>query len=335
MHLSQWNVCIIQGGVLRKPFQQDPSALVLYRHLQAHYPDMRYYSAYEAGFCGCTAHYQLKALGIENIIFNPADVSQTHKEKVRKTDSIDAAKIARSLSHGDLRCIHIPPKWRLDDRNLIRLRMAQISDIKRMKSRVRHFMHTNGIQIPPEYSRHWTQAFIRWIQDTSFAMANSTGETLGLMCNTIIKMLDEHKALNRRLIELMKTERYRQDYDLLRTVPGVGCVTAITLLLECGDLTDFKSAEAFCSFVGLVPDAYQSGSHSVDCPITRRRHKALRYMITECAWRAICRDSHLSDLYVAYSRRMPRPKAIVKVANKLAKIIKFVLKNKQVYDPPR
>lgn len=335
VHLSQWNVCIIHGGITRRSFQQAPSASVLYRHLQTHYPDMLYFSAYEAGFCGCTAHYELEALGIKNIIFNAADVSQTHKEKTRKTDSIDAAKIARSLFHGELRCIHIPPRWRLDDRNLLRLRTTQVSDIKRMKSRLRHFMHTNGIQIPPEYGRHWTQGFIHWIQDTSVDMANSTGESLGLMCGTLIKMLDEHKALNRRLIELMKTERYRQDYNLLRTVPGVGCVTAITLLLECGDLADFKSAEAFCSFVGLVPDAYQSGTHSADCGITRRRHKTLRYMLTECAWRAVCKDSHLSDLYVEYSRRMPRTKAIVKIANKLAKIIKFVLKNKKAYAQPK
>ncbi len=335
VHLSQWNVCIIHGGIARKPFQQSPSASVLYRHLQAHYPGMRYYSAYEAGFCGCTAHYELEALGIRNIIFNAADVSQTNKEKARKTDSIDAAKIARSLFHGELRCIHIPPKWRLADRNLIRLRSTQISDIKRMKSRLRHFMHTNGIHIPPEYCRSWTQGFIRWIQNTSAGMANSTGDTLGLMCSTLVKMLDGHKALNHRLVGLMRTERYRQDYNLLRTVPGVGCVTAITLLLECGDLADFKSAEAFCSFVGLVPDAYQSGSHSVDCGITRRRHKTLRYMLTECAWRAISRDSHLSGLYVHYTRRMAKPKAIVKIANKLAKIIKFVLKNKKAYAPPK
>ncbi len=335
VHLKQWNVSIIQGGSIRKPFQQSPDALTLFHHLQRHFPDMEYYSAYESGFCGCTAHYELKALGIENIIFNAADISQTHKEKVRKTDGVDSAKIARSLSHGELRCIHIPPQWRLDDRNLIRLRSTQVSDLKRMKIRIRHFMHTNGIKIPQEFSSRWTKAFINWILERSASLNNSTGESLRLMCQSLIKMMDEHRVLNRRLIELMKTERYCADYELLRTVPGIGAVTAITLLLECGDLADFKSAEAFCSFVGLVPDAYQSGEHNADCSMTRRRHRTLRYMLTECAWRAISRDSHLSGLYVHYTRRMAKPKAIVKIANKLAKIIKFVLKNKKAYAPPK
>lgn len=334
VHLAQWNVCIIQGGIMRKPFQQSPSAACLHQHLQKHFKGMRYYSAYEAGFCGCTAHYELLELGIENIIFNAADVSQTHKERSRKTDAIDAAKIARSLSHGDLHCIHIPPQWRLADRNLIRLRESQISDIKRMKSRVRHFMHSNGIAIPKEYSTRWPLAFFDWILATADSLGNSTGKTLGLMCESLVRLIGEHKALNKRLMELMRTERYEGDYALLRSVPGVGATTAVTLLLECGDLADFKSAEAFCSFLGLVPDVYQSGDHNPDCSMTRRRHKTLRYMLTECAWRAIAKDKHLSDLYVEYCRRMPKQKSIVKIANKLAKIIKFVLKNKTPYVAP-
>ena len=70
VHLRQWNVCIYQGGIARKPFQQSPSASVLLAHLKAHYPEMNYYSAYEAGVCGCSVHYELLAAGIENIIFN-------------------------------------------------------------------------------------------------------------------------------------------------------------------------------------------------------------------------------------------------------------------------
>lgn len=334
VHLAHWNVCIIQGGIKRKPFQQPPSAATLLSHLMKHYPGMHYYSAYEAGFCGCTVHYELQKLGIDNIIFNAADVSQTNKEKVRKTDSIDAAKIARSLAHGDLHCIHIPPQWRLEDRNLIRLRSTQISDIKRQKSRLRHFLHTNGIHIPEEYGSSWPQKFFEWIRQRASELNNNTGDALLRMCDSLSRALDEHQDLNRQLIELMKTERYDKDYSLLRTVPGVGAVTAITVLLECGDLVDFSSADAFCAFVGLVPDSEQSANHDPDCNITQRRHKTLRYMLTECAWRAIRQDQYFSDLYAKYCKRMPKQKAIVKIANKLAKIIKFVLKNKMAYAKP-
>lgn len=335
VHLRQWNVCIIQGGIRRKAFQQSPDAGCLKSHLQRNFPGMEYFSAYEAGVCGTSVHYGLEAAGIRNIIFNAADISQTHKEKVRKTDAVDASKIARALANGELRCIHIPPQWRAADRNLLRLRSAQVSDIKRLKIRIRHCLHTNGIRIPAEYCNgHWTKAFFDWLSGTAAALSNPTGEAVHMMVGTLRGLLDEHRKLDKRLVQLMETPRYASDYGLLRTVPGVGAVTATTILLECGDLADFKSAEAFCAFVGLVPDIDRSDRHDGHCGITRRRHRVLRYMLTECAWRAIRKDGHLSKLYCSYNKRMPAAKAVVKIANKLAKLIKFVLKNKTAYVQP-
>lgn len=331
VHLRQWNVCIIQGGIKRKAFQQSPDAKTLKAYMERNFPNMQYFSAYEAGVCGASVHYALEDVGIHNIIFNAADISQTHKEKVRKTDAVDASKIARALANGELHCIHIPPRWRVDDRNLLRVRNAQISDIKRQKARTRHFLHTNGFRIPDEFCKHWSKAFFAWLYELVDSLDNSTGEALMVMVDNLSGQLVEHRKLNRRLLELMNTERYATDYKLLRTVPGVGIITAVTILLECGDLSDFKSAEAFCAFVGLVPDIDRSDTHDGHCGITRRRHRVLRYMLTECAWRALKDDEHLSRLYAAYSQRMPRQKSIVKIANKLAKMIKFVLKNKTAY----
>lgn len=331
VHLKQWNVCIIQGGRQRKPFQQNPSAETLKQHLQKNYPGLRYYSAYEAGVCGCSIHYDLISVGIDNIIFNAADVSQTGKERVRKTDAVDAAKIARSLANGDLSCIHIPPRWRVADRNMLRLRSAQVSDLKRLKIRLRHYLHVNGIRIPAEFSSRWTLGFIGWLKGMVPELDSSTGYALSMMVARVEDAIAQVKAQDRRLLELMKHDNYARDYALLRSVPGVGAITAVTLLLECGDLSDFPSAESFCAFVGLVPDTDISDGHKGKCGITRRRHKTLRYMLTECAWRATATDEELSGLYAAYSRRMPPAKAIVKIANKLAKRIKFVLRNKTAY----
>lgn len=332
VHLNQWNVCIHQGGITRKAFQQPADAMTLLKYLQRNYPSMNYLSAYEAGVCGTSVHYNLMDLGIKNIIINAADVSQTHKEKVRKTDAVDASKIARALANGELRSIHIPPQWRVTDRNLLRLRATQVSDIKRQKIRVRHFLHNNGIAIPEEFRHHrWPKAFLVWLLQTGKDLDNTTGVTLKMMTDSLSRLLEEHRRLNRRLLELMKEERYANDYNLLLSIPGIGRITAISILLECGDLTDFRSAEAFCSYVGLVPDIHRSDTHDGRCGITHRRHKMLRYMLTECAWRAIRKDEHLSRLYVSYTSHMPCAKAIVKIANKLAKIIKFVLKNKTKY----
>ena len=49
------------------------------------------------------------------------DVSSSDKEKKRKTDKVDALKLARNLASGDLTGIHVPDKDLQKERNLIRL----------------------------------------------------------------------------------------------------------------------------------------------------------------------------------------------------------------------
>ena len=80
-----------------------PSAARLYEHLCRNYPEGSYHSAYEAGFCGFTPHYELTALGIDNIVFNPADINDSQKERVRKCDIVDCSKICRNLEQGNLK----------------------------------------------------------------------------------------------------------------------------------------------------------------------------------------------------------------------------------------
>ena len=63
---------------------------------------------YEAGFCGFWIHERLTALGIDNIVVNPADVPTKSSEKLRKSDAVDSGKLARSLRANELKGIYTP-----------------------------------------------------------------------------------------------------------------------------------------------------------------------------------------------------------------------------------
>lgn len=334
VHLKQWNVCIYQGGICRKTFQQSPSVEALMSHLQTYYGGMQYYSAYEAGFCGLHIHYALCEAGIHNVVFNPADIAQRDKDRKRKTDKVDARKIAMALARGELENILILPAWRIDDRNLLRIRNHCVDNVMRSKIRLRHFLHFNGIAIPDEFKAgHWSHAFIDWLKSLSIQDTTSSMQALAVAIDVLEGDMNQLKEINDKILELMSTDRYERDYRLLRTIPGIGPTTAFTLLLECGDISTFSSADKFCAFIGVVPDIDQSDTHNGRCGITRRRHRVLRYMLTEAAWRAIKIDPGLSKLYCKYCCRMAKQKSIVKIAHKLAKMIKFVLSNKEPYAP--
>ena len=333
VHLRQWHVAITQGGITRKPFMQDPRVEVLLNHLKKNYPDCNYYSAYEAGFCGFAIHHSLVQAGINNIVVNAADIPHSDKERVRKTDSVDSAKISRELSKGTLKSVFIPSIEQHNDRAYLRCRQMIINDIKRTKARIRHALHSNGIVIPKEFSPgSWTKAFISWIEGLcTQELKDGVAAYISSMLETLSYQQTSLKDIETLIKNLMQSEKYQKNYLLLRSVPGMGDITIQTILLECGDLSAFSSADKFCSFIGLVPDMKQSDRHNPNCSITQRRHKTMRYMFTECAWRAIHTDESLSRCFARYCRTMPKTKAIIRIANKLAKIAKFALKNQTQY----
>lgn len=333
VHLNQWHIAITQGGITRKPFVQSPNVEALLNHLTKNYPGCNYYSAYEAGFCGFSIHRSLIAAGISNIVVNAADIPHSDKERVRKTDSVDAAKISRELSKGTLKSVFIPSVEQQNDRAYLRCRQMIVNDIKRIKARIRHALHSNGITIPKEFPRRsWSIPFVGWIEKLCIEdLSEGVSTFITSMLDTLSQQQARLKEIETRIRFLMQSEKYQKNYTLLHSIPGMGDVTIHTILLECGDLSSFTSADKFCSFIGLVPDMHQSDNHNPKCNITQRRHKTMRYMFTECAWRAIHTDESMSKCYAHYCRNMPKTKAIIRLANKLAKITKFVLKNQTPY----
>ena len=133
-------------------------------------------------------------------------------------------------------------------------------------------------------------------------------------------------------IELLsKTEKYEKNFDLLRTIPGIGQITAMTILTELENIGRFNSLDKLCSFIGLVPSTNSSGDIERTGDITSRGHKVLRSALIESAWVAARVDPALAKRYNHYCKRMNANKAIIRIAKKLLSRIRYVLKNKQPY----
>ncbi len=119
-HLKSWKTTIIVEGTFYKTLSQDPSAELLFSYLQKNFPRANYFSAYEASFCGFTAHRELNKLGIKNIVVNPADIPTTDKERKQKEDARDSRKIAEQLAASKLKAIYVPNIETEGDRALLR-----------------------------------------------------------------------------------------------------------------------------------------------------------------------------------------------------------------------
>lgn len=332
VHLKNWKVTVLTENSLARTFSQDPSPKNLYSFLSREFPDGNYLSAYESGFSGYKAHRQLKDLGIDNIIVNPADIPTTDKERKQKEDRRDSKKIAKSLKGGILTGIYIPSEEIIELRSLIRYRKTLVKEISRHKTRIKSFLYFHGVDLPVDYfsSPHWSARFSTWVKsiETKTTWGSSV---LGSTMSNVEHMRKELLSINQMLRSINKESQYSSILNLLQSVPGIGLIASFTFLSELEDIKRFKSVDRLCSFVGLIPRTNSSGENDKVGSITTRSNKPLRSIIIEAAWVASRIDPVLSQSYVEFSRRMKPTEAIVKIAKKLLTRIRYVLKNNTEY----
>ena len=139
--------------------------------------------------------------------------------------------------------------------------------------------------------------------------------------------------LNRNILALSRTDEYRANVLLLRTVPGISTLTAMTLLTELNSMNRFSSLDRLASYVGLIPNTNSSGEKNTTTGITNRRNPALRGILIESAWVAVRKDPAMIMAFDRLCTHMTKTKAIVHIARKLLNRIRYVLKNQQEYVP--
>jgi transposase len=190
-----------------------------------------------------------------------------------------------------------------------------------------------GIHLPEELlNSHWSRRFIRWLE--SIRMEKASGDmALKIHLEELKHLRQIIASLNRAILALARTEQYRTPVRLLKSVPGISTLTAMTLLTELSDLARFPSLDEMSSYVGLIPDTHSSGEKEHAGEITQRRHRQLRCLLIEASWVAIRKDPVMLMAFARYCKRMRKTRAIVKVARKLLNRIRYVLKNQAEYVP--
>jgi transposase len=334
VHLKSWTVCIMSEHLEHKKFTQPPSGKALYTYLSNTFPGATYHSVYEAGFSGFWAHRQLESLGINSIVTHAADVPTSQKEKLGKDDPVDSGKLARSLRSGELEAIYVPSESTLEEREPVRTRATLVKDMTRFKNRIKCFLYFYGVQYPERFTKsgsHRSKNFMNRLKEEVHLTRESGKQSL----NLLIREVEEQRKLLllaiRQIRKLSTIEKYASSVDLLKTVPGIGLITAMTFLTEMETVERFQNTGHFASFVGLVPTGRHSGEKKSDGEMTFRGKPSLKKSIVESSWIAVRKDPALCLAYNKLVKRMKPNNAIIRIARKLLNRIYFVLKNKQAY----
>lgn len=336
VHLKQWAVSVRTAHITKRPFSQSPDAKALKTYLTNEFPDAEYYSAYEAGFCGFAPHHELESLGIHNIVFNAADISDTQKERLRKTDAVDCVKISRNLLNGELDPIYVPGRIVEGYRNMYKLRINAVKSRTRMKNRIKSLLYRCGISYPEQFANphnHWSKAFRNWLREEAEKMSIGSKFTMLELVDTLEDLNSKLLRYDREICKILKTDDYAHMDETLRTIPGIGRQFSAALCFFIVDINRFETDDALASFIGLVPDTRSSGDYDVKRGITYRCNKTLRTLLIETAWRAVAKDPALAAAFTAYCNRgLSHNASIIRIARKIVNRIRYVLRSGNKYE---
>jgi len=325
MHQKSWQVAQYYDGLTLGNHHLTSNCQSVVNFLRKRYPGAALKCVYESGSWGFELQRALTAAGIHCIVTNASDVPGSNKEKMNKTDKVDALRLARHYAAGILKGIHVPEQALQKERNLIRFRKKLRGDLTRSKNRLKGLLKFQGIDIPEVFNgATWSHNFMNWIE------VQATKDSL--LEDTLLLMLDQVRLLrqlllksDRKLRALRYSDKYKKHADLLISIPGIGCITAMLFLMEVGDIHRFSTFDQLNSFVGFYPGSHSSGEKEQDTGITQRRHNQLRTALVESAWIAIRVDPALLEAYQQLVKKMKGSEAIVRIARKLLRRMRAIL----------
>ncbi len=331
VHKKSWNVTIRSNSIVLKTFSMNPNPKEISNYMKKNYPKGKCFSVYEAGFSGYEAHRNLLKYGFENIVVSPTDIPTSGKERTYKTDKNDSKKLARELENKSLNGIFIPSLLQQEIRSISRLRYQQVKKQTRIKNQIKSYLDFYGHKLPINSEmKHWSRAFIEYLQNLNFQYEMGK-EQLNIY-------LEELFVIRERLVQIMQSlKKYcaqfgiDKDIKLLISVPGVGPITAVTIVTEIIDINRFSNSDKFASYIGLVPSTNSSGEKENVLGLTFMYNRYIRSLLIEAAWISIRKDPALTLVFNNYSARMSKQEAIVRIAKKLLNRIYFVLKNNKEY----
>lgn len=332
IHKSSWNLGIHLGDMFIKNVHQKPNPQIMASYLKQHYPGAHYKAVYEAGKFGFWIQRQLTALGIECLVVNPADIPKSQKDTLQKTDPRDARNLGMRLQAGVLKSIHIPDEQQEADRVFFRHRKRIWKDLTRCKNRIKGTLAFSGIDIPEPYDNaNWSHNFINWLKALD-CRQHSRRRALDYMIAQMEFLRKELLSISNAIRKMMREQRYKTNYYLLRTIPGIGPLTAASILVEIGDVNRFETFYHLNSFVGLLPMEHSSGQSENKLSLTVRKHRQLRSDLVESAWTASRTYPAMALYFQEQIKRKDHKIVIIKIARKLLSRIRFVLINQQPYE---
>ena len=294
---------------------------------------------------------------IEVMVANPYQIKHTTG---RKTDQRDSEWIAELCLKGMIEPSRIFPKEDRELRTLTRAREKLVNNITQLKNRIHQALESSCIKISSVLSDIFGKSG-RYIldgllegksidqilvglkskvirkkeQQLKEAIKNSLDSAQILVIRTCLELMEGiQKKIDNLDIEIMsRIKSKKEDLEIAMSIPGVGFISASSILAEIGNYRDFANGNKLAAWCGLVPSIYESAEKRILGSITKHGSKHVRRMLVQVA-HAISRtkNSRLKSFFLRLKAKKGTNIAIVALARKVLCILHHLLVNREMYE---
>jgi len=248
-----------------------------------------------------------------------------------KNDRIDAELLA-SLLRADLfpSCHMASPQVR-ELRRVLRYRNFLVLEATRMKNKATGLLMEVGVEYAK--SKLHGKKYFSELLDSLEEVPGSVRELLRMTRMS----LEVFAGAQRRLLDaLTRHAALRERLELLKTVGGVGDVTALTWALEIDDPYRFSRIKDAQSYCGLCSAEHESAGKQWRMPLSKERNPHLQTILIEAAKLAPSRHRHLQKVHDEALQKPGgnRNRATLEVARKLTAYLLAVDKSGRPFIAP-
>lgn len=270
----------------------------------------------ESGPLSTWLWHELKSLGLPVVCIDARHAKAVLAMQINKSDRNDAFGLAQIVRTGWYREV----KVKAFDSHKIRIAIGARVQLVRMRTdimnQIRGLLKLHGIILPTG-------------RKIDFAPFVSGDDLLARAILALVSVLHSAQAAIRDLDRQTRAlARANPDCRLLRTIPGVGPLTALTFVATIDDPARFARSRSVGAYVGLTPKRYQSGETDYTGRISRCGDALLRSYLYEAANAVLTRVKRFSTLKawgVRFASRHGGKKARVAIARKLSVIMHRML----------
>jgi len=266
----------------------------------------------------------LMAEGYQVHLANTAAIQQY--EGLKYTDDhSDARWLAHLLRLEVLPEGYIYPKAERPVRDLLRKRSQMVRQRTTNLLSIQNLMTRNtGSSLSANQIKGLdTQQVDKLLPNGDLALAVKAN--LSVMCSAD----EQTEILERTVTERVKL---RPQFSFLKTVPGIGQILALTIMLETGDIRRFSSVGHFASYCRCVGSQKLSNGKNKGKGNTKNGNKYLAWAFVEAAHFAIRFNAKIQRFYQRKKAKTKIVVAIKAVAHKLCRACYYIMRDRVAFD---